>query len=799
MFQDTTDYNNTQNSLNNKLYRLKEIFKYQNIIIYILTFLVSTLSIKGQIMPFGLAMVAACVGESVPLIGSIVAFLVGTLLGNGISSLGNMTIILAVYLFFVLFLKSKVAIDERNEEIKSGGKLFAACFLVSLIKSFIGVFLLYDVFMSAICAALTYVFYKIFVNGLTIIKDFNIKTVFTVEELIAGCLIIALASLAFNKITVFSLSISNIIIILMIMILGWQKGILIGAVSGISIGLATCFVDSTSLLQVLMFAISGVLSGALNKFGKFGVIIGFVLGNAILTYWVRGASSMVIYFREIFIASIGLLLVPNNVKINIDEVYKKDSLIDDVGDNRLEEAKEEAVSQRLRTISEMFSNFMVGQENKEIRKSNMEQDFLDSLEEINSNIFYEEISNKENGIAKDICTTLVRNDILVDNDLIEILRKHNNYVFVQDETTKNNIQEIVKIANKTLKMIQINNVKDQERKKNIKAFNDGIKNVTEVIDKCVTDIEKKEKNTFSKKEQEILKLLDAKKIDVLSCSIKELNNKKLIIELKMDYDNPKNRDKATTIIIANVISKSIGSKITIQRERIDDERKEYSQIYSSEDKYVLQVGSAKIAKDGMKVSGDCSLQIKLADGKYLLAIADGMGTGEKAREYSKLTLRLIKQLLLAGFNNDESIKLINSRLNLIEDSEKYSSLDATILDLYAGKKEILKNGACPTYIKNNKSITKVQSETMPLGAVGKVEVQSQSLQIEDGEIVVMCSDGIIDSKKDFGLWLENFIKNINTNNVQKIADLILAEAIDNNYGIAQDDMTVIVSRILKRK
>ncbi len=800
MFQNISDIEYEQENEDNKaLYRLKEIFRIQNIVIYILTFLVSTLSIKGQIMPFGLAMIAACVGETVPLIGVIVSAIIGTAVGGGAKCLTTMLIDLAVYLFFVLFIKSKIAIEERNEEIKSGGKLFAACFLVSLVKNFIGVFLLYDIFMSLISAALTYVFYKIFVNGLASIKDFRIKEVFTVEELIASALIIAFASLALNGITIFSMKISNIIIILLIMILGWQKGVLIGAVSGVSIGLATCFIDGTSLIQVLMFAISGVLSGALNKFGKIGVILGFILGNAILTYWVRGASTMIVYFREIFIASIGLLFVPRKFKINIEEVFAKERYIDNAGENRLTEGKEETVSERLRTISKMFNNFMDKQDAKVLTKTNLEQDFLDSLEEINQNMFYEEISDKENGIARDICAVLVRNDILLDNDLIEILKNHNNYIFIQDEVIKNDLQEIVKIANRTLKVIQMNNVKVQERKKNIEAFNEGIKSVTKVIDKCADDIETKTESKYSKKEQEIEYLLKAKNIKTTNCSVKQIENKKYIIELKLNYTDKRVREKDIMNGIAEVLSKSIGTKITFQRERMDEEKKEYSQIYSSEDKFVLQVGSSKITKEGSPVSGDCSLQIKLADGKYLLSIADGMGTGEKAREYSKITLRLIKQLLSAGFNKEESVNLINSRLNMFEENERFSTLDATILDLFIGKIEILKSGACATFIKNKKEIRKIQSETMPLGADSTAEVQSQTEDIEDGEIIIMCSDGVLDSKGDYGVWMEDFIKKINTNSVQKIADLILAEALDNNFGVAQDDMTVIVSKVVKRK
>lgn len=237
----------------------------------------------------------------------------------------------------------------------------------------------------------------------------------------------------------------------------------------------------------------------------------------------------------------------------------------------------------------------------------------------------------------------------------------------------------------------------------------------------------------------------------------------------------------------------------LQRERKDDENKEYYQVYSSEDKFVLQVGSAKITKDGSGVSGDCSLQIKLADGKYLLAMADGMGSGEKARECSKITLRLMKQMLSAGFDKEESIEMINTRLNLLGTTDRYSTLDASILDLYTGNVEILKNGACNTYIKNKKTIKVIKSQSLPVGIINNIDLKTERININDGDIIVMCTDGVLDSKSENSEWIEEFLKNISTNNVQKMADLLLAEAIDNNYGIARDDMTIIVSKVVKRK
>lgn len=804
MFQNIADMGSEQESINNKTndikYRLKEIFKYQNVIIYILTLLLSTLTIKNQIMPFGLAMVAACVGETVPIIGVFLMALIGTAISMQKSAVSNFIVTSIIYFILVLFFKAKVAVEERNEVVKTGGKLFAACMIVSIIKCFTGIFLLYDVFMSIISSSIVYVFYKLFVNGLAFIKDFNIKKAFTMEELIAGVLIISLASLSLKDINIFSLNLSNIIIIFMIMVLGWKNGMVTGAVSGISIGLAISFVDGTSLVQISMFAISGILSGLLNRFGKIGVILGFILGNAILTYFVRGASTMIIYFREIFIASIGLLLVPNKIKLELEDLIGKNKLISNTGDNRLEESNDE-VSEKLKTISDMFNELFsnVDKENA-VEQESFVQDFLDNLEEVKNNIFYDEISNEENGIAKDICTTLKEKEILLDNDLINILKEHNNYVIMKDENIKNDLQEIVKIANRTLKIFEINKAKKQERKNNMATISQNLKNVTKVIDKCAEEIKVKKENIYENKEKELGLLLKSKKIKINNVRIKKLKNEKFIVELKLDYYDERLKEKEVIVNIADIISKSLGTRIVFQRERKNDEKKEYYQMYSSEDKFVLQVGSAKITKDGSEISGDCSLQIKLADGKYLLAIADGMGSGEKARECSKIALRLVKQMLSAGFNKDESIKMINSRLNLAGNSEIYSSLDISILDLFVGKVELLKNGACSTYIKNKKNIRKIDSTSMPVGIVNNIELQSNTIDIIDGDIIIMCSDGVLEAKDDTKReWIEDFLKNVSTNNVQKLADLILAEAVDNSFGIAQDDMTVIVSKIVKKK
>ena len=107
---------------------------------------------------------------------------------------------------------------------------------------------------------------------------------------------------------------------MLVLFLGWKHGILIGATSGITIGVTLGIITASTPLLVAAYAISGMIAGLLNRFGKIGVIVGFCVGNAILTYVANGNTLPVITIREILIAALGLLVIPNDTKINIEDI-----------------------------------------------------------------------------------------------------------------------------------------------------------------------------------------------------------------------------------------------------------------------------------------------------------------------------------------------------------------------------------------------------------------------------------------------------------------------------------------------
>ena len=74
MFQNITgEFEENEVTKNNIKPILVELLKFQNIIIYILTILVSTISIKQNILSFGLAMLAATLGSGIPIVGVFIS------------------------------------------------------------------------------------------------------------------------------------------------------------------------------------------------------------------------------------------------------------------------------------------------------------------------------------------------------------------------------------------------------------------------------------------------------------------------------------------------------------------------------------------------------------------------------------------------------------------------------------------------------------------------------------------------------------------------------------------------------
>ena len=811
MFQNINETEKTKEEIGRKKSILANVISKKYIILYIVTIMVSMVNMNYSMSPFSLAIIAACISNEIPIIAVTGLAFIGNAISSGVN--GSISFIVTLLIFFASFFikEPKYNDSSRNEKVMLSKRIFFSSLIVSVVKIFIKQFLLYDLLLAISMSIVIVIFYKIFANSLAVITSYNEKMAFSIEEVLGTSLLLSIALCSLGNLSVFGFSIRNVLSIFIVLVLGWKNGVLIGTTAGATIGVTLGIIANNEPIVVASYAISGMIAGILNRFGKIGVILGFILGNIVLSYAANGMVKNVILFKEILIAGIALLAVPKGINLNIENIIGNNKFLP-VGNSRGLNRSKETVS-KLNNVSKVVKDMADNYKNvaataitkEDIQEKNKQKfiaELLNNIEYMNENILYETIEDVDGKIIDDIFIELMDKQFIKENDLLRILARNNNYVVGFDQNNEKitrDVEKMTEAINSAFRISKMNfiwSIRLNEEKKNFENQLNGVsKAISEIADEMEENIEDDDSKNEIK--EQITLLLKQKEILVQEILINKKENDRYKIELCIEKSDKEDLDE----IITEIINKVIGEKVII-KERKDIKRENiitYKVI--SDDKYILDIGCSNKIKDNMSVSGDSILKTKLKDGKYLLAISDGMGSGPEARKSSQIVTKMLKRLLDSGFERETSIDLINSNLlNVSEDV--FATLDIVIIDLYKGNIEFVKNGACPTYIKNNRKIQIIKSLTLPAGIVKETNTDVFDKDIENNDIIVMCSDGILDSNieyKNKELWIKYLLEDINVVNPQKIADIILNESIDNNFGKIKDDMSVLVCKLIKKQ
>ena len=806
--EDTIEINNKAEKAKRNVNIFSNVLTKENLAIYVVAFMMSLVGIGGDFSIFSISVLGACFASSVPALGVVAVSLLGNFIKFGVGG-GLGYFLTALVLIITLFIfKPRYNEEERNEKIKIGKNVFIATLLIQIVKIAMAQFTLYDVLASITLSIIALVFYKIFVNSIVVVQEFYEKRAFSIEEVIGASLMLAIAVGGIGDFNVAGFSIRNILSILIVMVLGWKNGMLIGTTSGVTIGVTLGVITNSEPIMIAAYAISGMIAGILNRFGKIGVVVGFALGNILLAYVANGYTVELIHFKEILIASIGLLFVPKTLQIDIEEFTGKSKLLPSMSDRALNKSKEvaESLNNVSNAINEMATTYRGQEDLDAVEKDNISSDenkeifigeLLNNLEPYKDNMLYDDIAKADGEIDNEIFELLLEKQEISRKDLLQIFANCNSYIVGAEDNKiskqlEDNIMQIVRTINVSYKVAKSNFIwkkKEEQTKKNI---SNQLKNVSNAIKSMAKDIEKdiKAEEKYQAERLEIVDLLRQKDIEVQDIMIKKDNRFIVEIYLTRLLENTKLEQ------IAEILTNILKEPIVLNAEATVGKKI----VYLSDDKYIMAIGMAQETKNNSKQSGDSILNIRLKDGKYLVAISDGMGSGKEAKNSSNQTLRLLENLLVSGFDKKTSLDLINNAL-MNQNKETFATLDIAIVDLYEGNVEFIKSAACPTYIKKNKRVQMIKSNSLPTGILEESKLETFDKDINDGEIVVLCSDGILDSNVEYKnkeLWIKYLLEDIETTNTQKIANLILEESVDNNYGIAKDDMSVVAFKFRQK-
>ncbi|MBP5651595.1 MAG: SpoIIE family protein phosphatase [Clostridia bacterium] len=243
--------------------------------------------------------------------------------------------------------------------------------------------------------------------------------------------------------------------------------------------------------------------------------------------------------------------------------------------------------------------------------------------------------------------------------------------------------------------------------------------------------------------------------------------------------------------IEKCVSKTIGKQFFV----IETLDKGNMQMLTLKQKpnFDIVFGISSVGKDGVMKNGDTHSVIKLADGKFMVGLSDGMGTGAKAHASSSLAISLIENFYKADFDSGIVLSTINKLLS-INSGENYSTLDLCIMDLYKNTFDFIKLGAPFCVVKNDNKLQVVEGSGLPIGVLEEMKPHITNKLINPFDTIIMFSDGVVDAFNGKENLL-NYLTTITTTNPQTLAEELLDGSVDYVHGKVSDDMTVLACRI----
>lgn len=205
--------------------------------------------------------------------------------------------------------------------------------------------------------------------------------------------------------------------------------------------------------------------------------------------------------------------------------------------------------------------------------------------------------------------------------------------------------------------------------------------------------------------------------------------------------------------------------------------------------FEFSYGVATLAKATSGESGDNFAINKITNTKYLYAIADGMGNGKQANKLSTATISLVENYYKVGFNADLIIDEVN-KIMIPTGQDNFVTIDSAVIDAENGRCDFMKLGASVSIIKRKGEQQLIEGKSLPVGIVENVCPTFTTRYLEDGDVVILSSDGVVDAFSGVDRYY-NYVASLSISSPQLLADTILEEAEAITKGI-KDDMTIFV-------
>ncbi len=729
--------------------------------------------------PFGVSFLAQERAFSTKTLLSMLAVCLGSLLLPQQLAAAKYISATLLYTMFLFILERGRSLSVTQAAAAAGGALFLPGIILMGWQGYsvARVFLL--IAETLLCSLGVVVFDK----GRTAAKERRVLSVnLDVEEKISICIMLGIVLLSLKEVQISHFfSFSNFAAVAVLLICSVSCGAGISSAVGSVLGIL-CGIGRGDILTMMgIFTLSGFVCGLLSRYGKVGSAVGMLITNAAIIIYTDAATSTILTLYEVFAAIAVLLCLPRSVfrhtaKLAVPSVQgETPEMI-----RKNIKAKLSAVSSSFEHLSEAFI---------QISDNAVATDWNDiaTLFDTTADRVCRTCKNSMICWGRDFNTTyqtmfkcleiMEQKGKLEESDVSDYFRR---------KCVK--LKPVVTELNKLFEVYTLNRVWKNRLVENRELVGEQLMGVSRIMDKMIGEVDAGvEYDTPSG--EELRTRLDLKGIHAKDVSVFQDMDGKLHAELSIKRGT---EDEVCAAVIRPAVKAALGCSVGTHKV-IGQQGMRYRIRFDQTE--VFQVDTGFASKGAAEECGDNHMCYRLDEGKFVIALSDGMGTGRRAAKDSKAIVQLLGDFLKAGFEKGVAVRLINSIMVMKSAREVFATIDMCIIDLFTGEVEFIKTGAEPSYILRENGVEAVRAASLPVGVLSKVEVESFARQLKTGDKIVMITDGI--ERKDSGdawvrLYLEHAPDNIPPST---LAHDILSHALTQIPDEEADDMTVIVAEI----
>lgn len=729
-------------------------------------FLLARVQLLSAIYPFGPALVSACfLSKRREALSASAGVCLGALLVPDTLYIATVTLLLSGTFLILGRIKRWMVIISTACAYSIAAAVFKTedlyTFMTAILECIVALIMIY-VLQSVI---------RIFCGS-------RKRTVFSPEESISLTLAALIVVCMFGPLNFYGIGIAQIVALFLVLFTSYTGGAALGAGVGLALGTALCLGAGAEAACIGMLGVSGMVAGAIRKLKRPGAAIGYMLICLLFILAFFKYETWYIALIEAAAASALFLALPKKIYSFAGRFF----------DNQTRREYE------YRLHSHRFKELTVGRlkEVSEVFAQTGEMFSREAAERIRSET---DISGVLSIVAENTCRDCVFRKSCWDNDFINTYNVFSRLFLTFEKKgriEKDNVDQafakkcfniggVLNSAESIFSAYLLNLKWARKIQESKLVTGKQLKGVAKVVAdlSCEMDTGFTFLETI---EQGITVSLDA-----MGIHAKEVCAEKSAAGMAVGMRVKNCAGAGCRPGIERAISGVCGVKMKRVKETGCGAGKSCVLRFEQARKYGAATGAAAVLKG--EVSGDSFSYNELKDGRFLLALCDGMGSGEKAKRESASAISLIENFYQAGFDDSVIFDTINRLLILKGNEDIFSTADICLIDLRTGNAGFTKIGAESSYIFTESRIDAINPGSLPIGIVEEAAPVSTHKSLSPGDMIVMLSDGVADVIKNADLWFADIPKE----DPQETADAILEKALG---GLEPpDDMTVVTCLI----